>query len=106
MGRRTSVGMTRSGSRAAIRSPIAMQNLLDLTGRVALVTGAGSGIGKGAAIWLAKAGARIGLVGRTKDELCAVQEEIERDGGEALCSVADVSAVAQIQKATEEIARR
>jgi NAD(P)-dependent dehydrogenase (short-subunit alcohol dehydrogenase family) len=83
-----------------------MKDLLSLNGKVALVTGAGSGIGKGAAMWMARAGARVALVGRTKDELCAVQEEIERQGGEAFCSVADVSIAAQIEQVTSEIAMR
>jgi NAD(P)-dependent dehydrogenase (short-subunit alcohol dehydrogenase family) len=80
--------------------------LLSLKGRVALVTGAGSGIGKGAALAMASAGAKVGLVGRTKDELCAVQDEIHGAGGEALCVVADVADVGQIKKATDEIAAK
>ena len=83
-----------------------MNQPLNLENRVALVTGAGSGIGKGAAIWLARAGVKVGLVGRTMDELCNVQGEIEGDGGEAICCVADVSEPAQIEKATNDIANR
>src|SRR4051812_21948439 len=83
-----------------------MDNLLTMEGKVALVTGAGSGIGKGAAMCLAGAGAKVGLVGRTMDELCAVQQEIERAGGEALCVTADVSVVDEIKSATDQIAQR
>lgn len=81
-----------------------MADLLSLHGKVALITGAGSGIGKGAAICMAKAGAKVGLVGRTRDELCKVQDEIERGAGEALCAVADVSAYTEIERATREVA--
>jgi NAD(P)-dependent dehydrogenase (short-subunit alcohol dehydrogenase family) len=45
-------------------------------------------------------------VGRTEDELVAVQEEIEGEGGEALCVVADVSEQQEIERATKEIAQR
>src|SRR5436853_1579918 len=83
-----------------------MEDIFKLTDKVALITGAGSGIGKGAALWLARAGCRVGLVGRTMDKLCAVQEEIEQEGGEAVCSVADVSDPPEIERATNEIAGR
>ncbi len=62
-----------------------------LEGKIALVTGAGSGIGKATAKLLAYAGARLVLVGHTRDELDAVRDEIEGAGGKALALVADVS---------------
>jgi len=51
-----------------------------LTGRVILVTGAGSGIGRAAAIGYAKAGATVILLGRTTEKLEAVYDEIENAG--------------------------
>jgi len=68
----------------------------ELSGKVALVTGAGSGIGRASALLLARRGAAIGLLGRTQSELESVRAEIERAGGKAwvlLCDVADARAV-------------
>src|SRR5213078_455384 len=71
-------------------------DLFDLSGRVALVTGASSGIGKSLAIALASAGASILLVARTAAGLDATCEEIARSGGRAAsfpCDLADRAAV-------------
>jgi NAD(P)-dependent dehydrogenase (short-subunit alcohol dehydrogenase family) len=62
-----------------------------LQGRVALVTGAGSGIGRAAAVALAESGAAVGLVGRTESELNETGTMIRDRGGEASSFVADVS---------------
>jgi NAD(P)-dependent dehydrogenase (short-subunit alcohol dehydrogenase family) len=65
-----------------------MTNLGDKT---ALVTGAGSGIGAATAKRLAKAGAKVALVGRSEEELRQVAKDIRAGGGEALELIADVS---------------
>jgi len=62
-----------------------------MQGRVALVTGAGSGIGEASARLLAERGAKVTLVGRTESELEEVAEKIRDGGGEAIAVVADVS---------------
>ncbi len=59
--------------------------------QTALITGAGSGIGRGAAIMLAAGGAYIGLLGRTEDELLDTLAEIQSAGGNGMVIVADVS---------------
>lgn len=76
-----------------------------LKDRVAVVTGAGSGIGKAAALLLAREGARIGALGRTEEELQEVVDQIKREGGEAIALVADISDADAMRAATERAAR-
>jgi len=76
---------------------------MQLTGKVALITGAGSGIGKAAAVLLAKEGAKIGALGRTDDELKAVVSDIQATGGEAMILKADISEPEQMQQAVEQL---
>lgn len=61
-----------------------------LAGKVALVTGAGSGIGKASAKLLAEAGASVVLVGRTLDELKKTEKEIVQQGGKAVSAHGDM----------------
>ncbi len=62
-----------------------------LTGTVALVTGASSGIGAATAVALAAEGATVSLVARRKDRLEDLAARIRRDGGAALVLEADVT---------------
>ena len=64
--------------------------LFDLTGRVALVTGASSGLGVRFAEVLSANGAAVALVARRADRLTAVRANIEAAGGRALAIEADV----------------
>lgn len=59
--------------------------------RVALVTGAGRGIGRAVALRLAADGATVGLVARNVAELEATQDQIHAAGGRALCLPADIT---------------
>jgi NAD(P)-dependent dehydrogenase (short-subunit alcohol dehydrogenase family) len=65
--------------------------LFDLSGRVALVTGANSGIGKTIAVTLAGAGAAVVLVARRESELDAARREIEAGGGRAAIRPCDLT---------------
>ena len=77
-----------------------------LEGRVAFITGASSGIGRAAALALAKEGARIGALGRTQSTVDEVVMAIQQAGGEAIPLVADVSRAAQVQSAVQKIINR
>jgi NAD(P)-dependent dehydrogenase (short-subunit alcohol dehydrogenase family) len=63
----------------------------DVTGRVALITGGGRGLGRAMSTGLAAAGARVVAMGRTQSDLDETVAAIERDGGEAIGVRADVS---------------
>jgi len=78
---------------------------IDLTGRGALVTGAGRGIGADVARSLAAAGASVVLGARSTDEIEAVAAGIRASGGSALaipCNVADESSVAAFLSGSRE----
>jgi NAD(P)-dependent dehydrogenase (short-subunit alcohol dehydrogenase family) len=62
-----------------------------LQGKVALVTGASSGIGRATALLLGRHGARVVLVSRTKEKLDALKHEIESSGGTAFVYPTDLS---------------
>ena len=66
-------------------------DMFNLTGRVALVTGASSGLGQQFARALADNGAAVALVARRTDRLLDLQQEIEAKGGKALAIEADVT---------------
>jgi NAD(P)-dependent dehydrogenase (short-subunit alcohol dehydrogenase family) len=76
-----------------------------LDGRVALVTGAGRGIGAAAARGLAAAGAEVVLVSRTKAELDALAHEITDAGGRACAIVCDVCDAGALRAAIARLDR-
>ena len=79
---------------------------MELTGKIALVTGAGSGLGKAAAFRLAAAGADVAVLSRTADEIEAVAESIEGLGRKALPLVADVAKDSEMKAAFAKLKRR
>jgi NAD(P)-dependent dehydrogenase (short-subunit alcohol dehydrogenase family) len=78
---------------------------MELQGRVALVTGAGSGIGETTALRFARAGADLALLGRTRDELAETADAIAAMGRRALVLVADIGSEAQMKRAFERIGK-
>ena len=70
--------------------------------KVALVTGAGRGIGKAISVSLAKAGCRVVLSARTREQIEAVQKEILSKGGDALAIPTDLTVDEDIQRLVEE----
>jgi len=75
--------------------------MFSLTGRVALVTGASSGLGVQFARALADNGAAVALVARRADRLASLKQEIEGKGGKALAIEADVTDRAAMTRAFE-----
>ncbi|MDB5203323.1 MAG: 3-ketoacyl-ACP reductase [Ferruginibacter sp.] len=71
--------------------------------KVALVTGAGKGIGKAVAIALAKEGVNVGLIARTEKDLVTVAQEIKALGVKVAYATADVSNIDEVNKAVEKI---
>ncbi len=69
---------------------MAAADIFDLRGKVALVTGASSGLGERFAECLAENGAAVALVARRADRLAALQDRIEKSGGKAIAAEADV----------------
>lgn len=70
----------------------------DMSGKVALVTGASSGIGRATALAFAGKGARVALAARRMEELESLEKEIEAAGGEATSIQTDVTAAEDVQK--------
>jgi 3-oxoacyl-[acyl-carrier protein] reductase len=76
--------------------------MASLEGKVALVTGAGRGIGKAISLLLAQSGCRVVLTARTPDQLDAVQKEISARGGKALTVATDLTKDDEINMLVEK----
>lgn len=77
-----------------------------MSSAVALVTGAGSGIGRATALALAEDGFAIGVLGRTQEEISSTFDEISARGGEAAILLADISDENQLSAAVKELVAR
>jgi len=75
-------------------------------GKVALITGGGTGIGQEAAVALAAEGAKIMVLGRRVEPLQETVAKIERAGGEAFACPTDVTQVPQIERAAQLLKER
>lgn len=73
----------------------------DLSGKVALVTGAGQGVGLGIALALCSAGVRVVLAGRTLAKVQIAAEEVAKRGGTALAVACNVRDAADLSAAVE-----
>lgn len=78
----------------------------DLDGKVALITGAGQGVGRGIALELARAGASVAVAGRTLEKVEEVAREIDALGGQAQAVSCDVVDGADIERTVDETVAR
>lgn len=92
-----------TATRPASRTEKIMSSSNDFSGKVALVTGAGTGMGAATAELLAERGAMIALVGRREQPLRDVHAKIEAAGGKALVLPADVSDAGGIAKVVDTV---
>ncbi len=74
-----------------------------LKGKIALVTGAGKGIGKAIAIALANEGVHVGLMARTENDLIELAKELEKVGVKTAIALADVSKIEEVDAAVKKI---
>ena len=80
-----------------------MDHFFDFTGKVAVVTGASSGLGADAALAYAKAGADVALLARRVEKLDAVKAEIEKTGRKAVVAACDVTNEESVKGAINKV---
>jgi meso-butanediol dehydrogenase / (S,S)-butanediol dehydrogenase / diacetyl reductase len=76
-----------------------------LAGKVALITGGGTGIGRAIALAFAREGAKVAVAGRRQEKLDETLRELERRGSSGLAIVCDVSNERDAQRAAREISK-
>jgi NAD(P)-dependent dehydrogenase (short-subunit alcohol dehydrogenase family) len=81
----------------------AQQGVFDLTGKVALVTGAGRGLGAATARALAKAGARVAVTGRSPADLAQACASIVEAGGTAMAKLMNVNDAESVSSVMAEV---
>ncbi len=74
-----------------------------LTDKIAFVTGAGRGLGQAGALALARAGAHVALVSRTRSQLEETAAAVERLGRKALVAIADIRSAGEIDAAVQTV---
>ncbi|GAB4193614.1 MAG: SDR family NAD(P)-dependent oxidoreductase [Coleofasciculaceae cyanobacterium] len=79
---------------------------MQLAGKVALITGAGSGIGKATTLLFAREGAKVAALGRTEEELKETISQIQNAGGEGMPVIADISQPDRMQQAMQQVMNR
>jgi len=79
---------------------------IDLSGKVAVVTGASRGIGRATSLALAVAGAKVALLGRDRARLEESLELVRKAGGEAATFVCDVRDEAQVKQSAADVVKR
>jgi len=80
-----------------------MENYFDLSGKVAVITGASSGLGKDAALAYAQAGANVALLARRVEKLNEVKAEIEKTGRKVIAVGCDVTDEESVKNAMQQV---
>ncbi|HZD10372.1 MAG TPA: SDR family oxidoreductase [Candidatus Binatia bacterium] len=83
-----------------------MKTTQDLAGKVAIITGGGTGIGCGIAVALAREGVRVAVCGRRAQPLRDAVQKIESQGGETVAIPADVSVEQDVDRLVGEVQKR
>ena len=79
---------------------------LQLEGKVVVITGGGTGIGRGLAIEFLKEGAHVCILGRRMDPLKTLHDEMERDGYDLFYQTCDVTDRQAVQSYVDEVVAR
>src|SRR5215831_12567193 len=77
-----------------------------LAGKVALITGGGTGIGRAIALAFAREGASVAIAGRRLEKLKEVCSQIEKQGGAAIALQCDVSRAKDAERAATETSKK
>ncbi len=83
-----------------------IDTIFSLKGKVSVVTGGTGVLGGAMAIALAKAGAKVAVLGRNQEKLNEMVQTISKDGGEALALSADVTKTEELQQANEKLMQK
>jgi 3-oxoacyl-[acyl-carrier protein] reductase len=76
---------------------------MSLQEKIAVITGASQGIGRDTALCFVEQGAKVALTARSADKLAALEEEIKKNGGEALAVPMDVADEAQVKSGMKKV---
>ena len=79
---------------------------MKLKGKIALITGAGRGIGKASALGFAREGCEIIALARTSEQIETTAAEVRQLGGQAISLCADVSSVSDVRRVAAEVEKR
>lgn len=77
-----------------------------LEGKVAIVTGGGSGIGRATVLEFARSGAKVALLDRTVENAEKVRQQVEKEGGEAVVIECDIEQPQQVEEAVKQAAEK